>query len=142
MRRLALLGLTLVAAAAGAVALTDGDGAARTSTPALVGGLVPGVEVVPLISTGDALPGGYVFESIPDGIAVHRQSATKISGKATARYVRHRMDPVEQRPQHGKVRAMNGEQYVRNGLPGSGKWSDHWVGHASGSSGGLWRGQT
>ena len=41
----------------------------KTSTPAMLTGAT-GVSVEPLITVGDTLPGGYRFESIPDGIAV------------------------------------------------------------------------
>lgn len=68
--------IAVLATAATLLAATAGTGRAATSTPALLSPVAAGVEVKPLISVGDTL-GGYTFESIPDGIAVHRQSASR-----------------------------------------------------------------
>ena len=69
----ALLGIG-VAATAVVVATSALAGAAdtgfHTSKPAMLTAVKPGVEVQPIISVGDTLPGGYMFESIPDGIAI------------------------------------------------------------------------
>jgi len=70
MRRAALV-LALATAAAVAIAADRSEGAgSQTTTPAMVQGSVPGVNVRPLISTGDRLASGYVFETIPDGVSV------------------------------------------------------------------------
>jgi hypothetical protein len=66
------------AAAVLAVALTaavtaiakDKEGFTTSVAPMLTG-LAPGSSVAPLISTGDTI-GGYMFESIPDGISVNK----------------------------------------------------------------------
>ena len=44
----------------------------RTAQPAMLTPVRPGVEVKPLLTVGDQLPGGYRFEAIPDGIALMR----------------------------------------------------------------------
>jgi hypothetical protein len=74
MKRLALAAAALLSAAAAAALVGGGAGEAKTNTPPLVEGMVAGVELNPLVSVGDRLADGYVFESIPDGIAVHKQS--------------------------------------------------------------------
>jgi len=82
--------LLLTAAAAVAVAMAtaalagDNDSGFKTSSPAMLTG-APGVSVDALLTVGDTLPGGYRFESIPDGIAIG-----KTNGKGTVDiYVNH-----------------------------------------------------
>jgi Bacterial protein of unknown function (DUF839) len=69
--------LALVASigAAGAHARPDARGA--TTTPPLVTPVAPGVEVKALLSVGDRV-GDFLFETIPDGIAVNRVSRTRV----------------------------------------------------------------
>ena len=73
-RAIALLAL----AALGTAVVTTTTALARTtagfhtSTPAMLVKVRPDVQVAPLITVGDTLPGGYMFESIPDGIALKR----------------------------------------------------------------------
>jgi hypothetical protein len=71
MRRafLALVSVTVVALATAAAAGADPAGF-RTSLPPLLAPAKAGVTVEPIISVGDTLPNGYMFEAIPDGIAV------------------------------------------------------------------------
>ena len=91
-RRGALALLTLAAATAvGAAAAVAGDNDAgfHTSTPAMLTGVKAGVTVKPIITVGDTLPGGYVFESIPDGIAF----TTKGKGRMDV-YVNHETSRV------------------------------------------------
>jgi len=70
----------VVALALAAALAADASEASRlgTPTPALLQARAPGVTVRPLISVGDRLPGGYLFESIPDGISVLRQSDDRV----------------------------------------------------------------
>jgi hypothetical protein len=69
-RALALLALAAAAAAVTAVAVAgDNESGFHTTTPAMLTGVKAGVMVKPIITVGDTLPGGYMFESIPDGIA-------------------------------------------------------------------------
>src|SRR5688572_11162761 len=89
MKRLALFAAVLGAATACAVLLGASGAGARTTTPALVAGSIGGVEVVPIISTGDTLAGGFVFESIPDGIAVNKLTANRAE-----LYVNHELSLV------------------------------------------------
>ena len=80
--RRALTVFALVATAAvftaGAIAGDKNDGF-TTSAPSLLTAVKAGVEVKPIISVGDTLPGGYVFESIPDGIALDKTTANQVN---------------------------------------------------------------
>ena len=66
---LALAGVTAVALATAAAAGAEPAGF-HTSQPALLTPVKAGVTVEPIISVGDTLKNGYMFEAIPDGIAV------------------------------------------------------------------------
>jgi hypothetical protein len=66
---LALVGVTAVALATAAAAGADPAGF-RTSQPSLLTPVKAGVSVEPIISVGDTLKDGYMFEAIPDGISV------------------------------------------------------------------------
>jgi hypothetical protein len=66
--------LVVIAAASAA----NGEPGFHTATPSMLTG-VGGTSVTPIISVGDSLPGGYTFESIPDGI-----SFARVNGRGTA----------------------------------------------------------
>jgi hypothetical protein len=73
------LGLVaLVATFATTAAAGDNDSGFKTSAAKMLDGR-NGWTTEALISVGDTLPGGYVFEGIPDGIAIG-----KINGRGTA----------------------------------------------------------
>lgn len=42
----------------------------QTDEPPMLTALAPGSSVQPIITVGETLPGGYLFESIPDGISI------------------------------------------------------------------------
>jgi hypothetical protein len=50
----------------------------HTTKPSMLAPAVSGATVKPIITTGDALPGGYMFEAIPDGISFDR-----VNGRGT-----------------------------------------------------------
>ena len=80
----ALVALTATAAFAG-----DNDSGFKTAKPAFLDGK-NGWTAEAIISVGDELPGGYLFEAIPDGISI-----AKINGKGTADIlVNHELSPV------------------------------------------------
>ena len=88
MKRLAplLVGAALAAGVLVAAGAAGGDKKAgfHTSTPAMLKG-VNGSTVKPIISVGDTLGSGYMFEALPDGI-----SLGKVNGKGTVDvYVNH-----------------------------------------------------
>ena len=66
-----VLALVLVGAVVAGVARGEKAAPTRTTVPSLVEPLVSGITTRPLISVGDKI-GNYTFESIPDGIAIHR----------------------------------------------------------------------
>jgi hypothetical protein len=56
----------------------DNDSGFHTSVPAMIAPVAPGVTVKPIITVGDTLPGGYTFESIPDGIALKTRGQGRV----------------------------------------------------------------
>ncbi len=74
----AALGATVLAALAAMPAGAHPDRGFHTSEAAMLTG-VDGTTVTPLISVGDTLAGGYMFEAIPDGISI-----AKVNGRGTA----------------------------------------------------------
>jgi hypothetical protein len=85
---LALVGVVATALATAAAASADPAGF-RTSVPPMLEGVKSGVTVEPIISVGDTLKNGYMFEAIPDGIAVvgHGQGRADV-------YVNHETSTV------------------------------------------------
>jgi hypothetical protein len=87
--RLAVLagGVALLAGlAAGTASPADGLGSLfepyfghRTSAPSMLEPVAPGVRARPIITVGETLRNGYRFESIPDGIAIHRSKRQFLS---------------------------------------------------------------
>ena len=71
-RRFQLLALTSIVALGVSVApATAAGGGTKTSQPAMMTAVGAGITVTPLITVGEtAGDAGYVFESVPDGIAV------------------------------------------------------------------------
>ncbi len=68
---LALSAVTTATATAQDVKRHD-RGGFRTSQPAMLTPVRPGVEVTPLLTVGDQLASGYRFEAVPDGISLLR----------------------------------------------------------------------
>jgi hypothetical protein len=72
--------LVLAAAASlaiGTVAPVAAESGFKTSTPSMLKAARAGVDIKPLISVGDTL-GSYVFEAIPDGIAIDPRGHTTV----------------------------------------------------------------
>ncbi len=68
--RLAVPTVIVVLALFSAVAAAgDNDSGFKTSRPSMINVLAPAKPTVPIITTGETMPAGYRFESIPDGIA-------------------------------------------------------------------------
>jgi hypothetical protein len=77
------LGVLLVSALAvsaigTAGASADNQSGFKTSRPSMVTGVMPGVQVTPLLTVGDVLGSGYRFESIPDGIGVRTRGQGRV----------------------------------------------------------------
>ncbi len=68
------LGVAVLAAgfAAFAAATTahNGDSGFKTTQGPMIDPVAAGASYTPIISVGDRLRGGYMFESIPDGISI------------------------------------------------------------------------
>ena len=70
-KALMLAAVVAIAATATAVALAANDkNGFKTEHPSMLTGVATGSTAEPIITVGDTLPGGYRFESIPDGIAL------------------------------------------------------------------------
>ncbi len=75
MRTTRATAIAAVVTALGAVGVAaalagENESGFKTSTPAMLVPVAPGVTTEALLTVGDSLPGGYRFESIPDGIAI------------------------------------------------------------------------
>jgi hypothetical protein len=73
MQRRTILVSTFLATALTATTTTSlaaNNGGFKTARPPMLTAVKSGVTVTPLLTVGDELPNGYVFESIPDGISV------------------------------------------------------------------------
>jgi hypothetical protein len=95
MNRLLALAAAVTALIVAALPGTAGAAGFHTLTPAMLTPLAPGASVLPIISVGDTLPSGYMFESIPDGISFTRNFTATPSGFAAANvYVNHELSTV------------------------------------------------
>jgi Bacterial protein of unknown function (DUF839) len=89
---LALIGATVVAVASvtgSQAAPSPGFITSKVPLIALEAGAPVGSSVKPLISVGDTLPGGYRFEAIPDGLAIHPRGQGRVDV-----YVNHETSTV------------------------------------------------
>jgi hypothetical protein len=50
----------------------------KTSQPAMLTAVMPGVQVTALLTVGDVLPSGFRFESIPDGISLRTRGQGRV----------------------------------------------------------------
>ena len=73
----------------GTSAVAAGNGGFRTTQAAMLTGVMSGVSITPIITVGDELPGGYRFESIPDGISVRPRGSGRVD-----LYVNHETSKV------------------------------------------------
>ena len=69
-----LLAAGSLTAATATVASADDEDGFKTSQGAMLTAVKPGTTVEPIITVGETLPGGYRFESIPDGIALRERN--------------------------------------------------------------------
>lgn len=78
-RVLALVGACVVIGSMAAPASgTPGDAGFLTSAPSLLLGTKPGVTLLPIITVGDDMPGGYQFEAIPDGVSLRPRGQGRV----------------------------------------------------------------
>jgi hypothetical protein len=79
--RKALWGAAVAAAALAAIASAtagDKDGGFLTPQASMLTPVAVGATVTPLITVGETLPGGYRFESLPDGISFRTKGPKKL----------------------------------------------------------------
>jgi hypothetical protein len=90
MRKTWLVGMIVLAATLlAAAAANSGSPGFKTSQGPMLDAAAPGATYEPIISVGDTLDSGYMFESIPDGIAI------SANGKGTVDlYVNHETSTV------------------------------------------------
>jgi hypothetical protein len=79
--------IVMAAVAVGAAAAKTDDGF-KTDVPPMIEPVAHGVSVDPIITVGETLANGYMFESIPDGIAFQRH------GQRVDAYVNHELSLV------------------------------------------------
>ena len=74
-----LAGLVAVSATATAAAFAgDNDSGFRTKQLSMLTPVMSGVGVTPLLTVGDALPSGFRFEAIPDGISLRTRGQGRV----------------------------------------------------------------
>jgi hypothetical protein len=82
MRRRTLVACAALAAAvsvsAASAVASGGDSGFRTAQPSMLTAVKPGVQITPLLTVGDALPSGFRFEAIPDGISVRTRGQGRV----------------------------------------------------------------
>ena len=81
MQRRRILVSTFLAVALTATATTSlaaNNGGFKTGQPSMLTAVKSGVTVTPLLTVGDELPNGFVFESIPDGISVRPSGQRRV----------------------------------------------------------------
>jgi hypothetical protein len=75
-RLLSIVGAFAALAVAAAATAKDKPAGFKTQQVAFVSPVWPGTEVEKIITVGERLPSGYMFESIPDGISMRKHGQT------------------------------------------------------------------
>jgi hypothetical protein len=70
--------IAVVLTASGTSALARGRGGFKTAQPSMLTAVMAGVEITPLLTVGDALPSGFRFEAIPDGISLRTRGQGRV----------------------------------------------------------------
>jgi hypothetical protein len=99
---------TLMVTGAAAAPAANSSGFA-TSKPAMMTAVLDGVVVKPLLTVGDALPSGFRFEAIPDGISVRSRGQGRVD-----LYVNHETSKVPFPYNTATPTAANGENDFDN----------------------------
>lgn len=85
----ALMIVSLATSPASALAGSGGNSGFKTNQPSMLTPVMTGVQVTPLLTVGDVLPSGFMFESIPDGIALKTRGRGRVD-----LYVNHETSKV------------------------------------------------
>jgi hypothetical protein len=70
--------LALALTATATTSLAANNGGFKTGQPSMLTAVKSGVTVTPLLTVGDELPSGFVFEAIPDGISVRPRGQARV----------------------------------------------------------------
>jgi hypothetical protein len=70
--------LVVALTASSTSALAGDKGGFKTAQPSMLTAVMAGVEVTPLLTVGDALPSGFRFEAIPDGISLRTRGQGRV----------------------------------------------------------------
>lgn len=54
------------------------DSGFKTSQPAMLTAVMPGVQVTPILTVGDVLPSGFRYEAVPDGISLRTRGQGRV----------------------------------------------------------------
>jgi hypothetical protein len=106
-----LAGLLTVAVLVTTAAVPAGSNTSgfQTAQPSMLTAVKAGVTVTPLLTVGDVLPGGFRFESIPDGISVQTRGQGRVD-----LYVNHETSKVPFPYNAAAPTAANGENDFDN----------------------------
>jgi hypothetical protein len=61
-----------------AIPMGSNNSGFKTSQPAMLTAVMPGVQVTPILTVGDVLPSGFRFEAVPDGIALRTRGQGRV----------------------------------------------------------------
>jgi hypothetical protein len=102
---------SLMLTATGAAAAPAGNSSGfRTEQPSMLTSGMAGVEIRPLLTTGDVLPSGFRFEAIPDGISLRTRGQGRVD-----LFVNHETSKVPFPYNTAAPTAANGENDFDNG---------------------------
>ena len=109
-RRTQAFALGVVAVlAVGVLPASAANGGSMTARPAMIDAIAAGVEIVPLLTVGEAVgDDGYVFDSLPDGISIRTRGKGRVD-----LYVNHETSLV---PFPGIISDFNNSQVSRIAL--------------------------
>jgi hypothetical protein len=100
----------------------------KTSTASMLDPVMAGVQVTPLLTVGETLPGGYLFEAIPDGISVRPRGQGRVD-----LFINHETSKVPFPYNPANPTAANGENDFVNSLVSRLVLNQHSAGVLSGS---------
>lgn len=108
-RRTRALAVAVIAALAlGVAPAAAANGGFKTSRPSMLDPIASGVEIVPILTVGEAVNGKYVFDSLPDGISIDTRGKGRVD-----LYVNHETSLV---PFPGNISDFNNSQVSRIAL--------------------------
>jgi len=103
------LALAITASGTAGALTRDNKSGFKTGQPAMLTAVMGGVEITPLLTVGDVLPGGYRFEAIPDGISLRTRGQGRVD-----LFVNHETSKVPFPYNTAAPTALNGENDFDN----------------------------